>query len=355
MRRIFLDYNSTTPVHPEVLEAMLPFLKDKCGNPSSVHSFGRDAKVALEESREMVANFLNAEPAEICFTSCGSESDNLAVKGIAWANQDKGKYIITSTIEHPAVLESCRWLEGNGFEVTYLPVDKHGLVNPDDLRKAIRKDTILVSIMQANNEVGTTEPIEELCSIAKEREVYFHTDAVQSAGKVPLEVKKLGVDLLSLSGHKLYAPKGVGVLYVKSGTKIDVWLHGGSQERGRRSGTENIPYIVGFAKACEIAHRDLPSLSEKLKNLSQAFWRKLQESIPDVKLNGHTTQRIPNTLNISFPGCEAQSLIIALDLQGVAVAAGAACHSGAVSASAVLSSLGLSKTSTPRGWWRANA
>jgi cysteine desulfurase len=342
MRRIFLDHNSTTPVHPEVLEMMLPYLKDKSGNPSSIHSFGREAKVALEESREKVAEFLNVDPAEICFTSCGSESDNLAVKGIAWANQDKGKHIITSTIEHPAILESCHWLERNGFGVTYLTVDRFGLVNPGDLRKAIRRDTILVSIMYANNEIGTIEPVEELCRIAKESGVYFHTDAVQSAGKVSLDVKKLKVDLLSLSGHKLYAPKGVGVIYVKRGTNIDIWLHGGSQERGKRSGTENIPYIVGFAKACEIAQRDLPSLSEKLKNLSEAFWNKLQESIPDIQLNGHPTQRIPNTLNISFPGCEAQSLIIALDLQGVAVAAGAACHSGAVSPSAVLSALGLS-------------
>jgi cysteine desulfurase len=340
-KRIFLDHNSTTPVHPEVVEAMLPYFSEKYGNPSSVHSFGRETKVAPEEAREKLAKFLNASPSEICFTGCGSESDNLAVKGIAWANQDKGKHIITSKIEHPAVIESCQWLEKQGFEVTYLPVDKYGLINPDDLRKAIRKDTILVSIMQANNEIGTIQPIRELSKIAHESGVYFHTDAVQSAGKILVDVKELDVDLLSLSGHKLYAPKGVGVLYIKQGTKIDIWLHGGSQERGRRSGTENVAYIVGFGKACEIAQRDLAMLSEKMTNFSTVFWEKIKAAIPDVLLNGHPMERIPNTLNLAFPGCDAQSLIMALDLQGVAVASGAACHSGAVNPSSVLAALGL--------------
>lgn len=342
MKRIFLDHNSTTPVHPEVVEAMLPYFTGKYGNPSSVHSFGRETKVALEEAREKVAKFLNANPAEICFSGCGSESDNLAIKGIAWANQDKGKHIIASKIEHPAVIESCQWLEKQGFEVTYLPVDKYGLINPDDLRKAIRKGSILVSIMHANNEIGTIQPIRELARIVHEAGIYFHTDAVQSAGKIPVDVKQLDVDLLSLSGHKLYAPKGVGVLYIKQGTKIDIWLHGGSQERGRRSGTENIPYIVGLGKACEIAQRDLETLSKKLNELSQTFWKKLKSSIPGIQLNGHPTLRIPNTLNISFLGCDAQSLIMALDLQGVAVASGAACHSGAVNPSSVLTALGVS-------------
>ncbi len=341
MRRFFLDHNSTTPVLQEVVEAMLPYLTEKYGNPSSVHSFGRETKIALEESREQVAKFLNAKPAEICFTGCGSESDNLALKGIAWANQYKGKHIITSKIEHPAVIESCQWLEKKGFEVTYLPVDEFGLVNTDDLRKAIRNNTILVSFMHANNEIGTIQPIEELAKIAHEAGVYFHTDAVQSAGKINLDVNELGVDLLSLSGHKLYAPKGVGALYIRQGTKIDIWLHGGNQERGRRSGTENIPYIVGLGKACEIAQRDLETLSKKLNDLSQAFWEKLKSSIPEIQLNGHPAQRIQNTLNISFLGCEAQPLIMALDLQGVAVAAGAACHSGAVSPSSVLTALGV--------------
>lgn len=341
MKKIFLDHNSTTPVHPEVVEAMLPFFTEKYGNPSSVHSFGREAKVALEEAREQVAQFLNADPAEICFTSCGSESDNLAIKGIAWANQKQGKHMVASRIEHPAVLESCQWLEKNGFEVAYLPVDKYGLVNPDDLKKSIRKNTILVSIMQANNEIGTIQPIRELSKIAHESGVYFHTDAVQSAGKIPLDVKRLDVDLLSLSGHKLYAPKGVGMLYVKPGTKIDIWLHGGSQERGRRSGTENIPYIVGFAKACELANRDVDRLREKLATLSQTFLEQITAKIPEVRLNGHPTERIPNTVNLSFLGCDAQAIIMALDLQGVAVASGAACHSGKVNPSAVLLALGL--------------
>jgi len=341
MKRIFLDHNSTTPVHPEVVEAMLPYFSEKYGNPSSVHSFGRETKVALEEAREKVAKFLNGSPSEICFTGCGSESDNLAIKGIAWANQDKGKHIITSRIEHPAVIESCQWLEKQGFEVAYLPVDKYGLVNPDDLKRAIRKDTILVSIMHANNEIGTIQPIRELSKIAHESGVYFHTDAVQSAGKIPVDVKQLDVDLLSLSGHKLYAPKAVGVLYIKQGTKIDTWLHGGSQERGRRSGTENVPYVVGFGKACEIAQRDLAMLSEKMTNFSTVFWEKIKTAIPDVLLNGHPTERIPNTLNLAFPGCDAQSLIMALDLQGVAVASGAACHSGAVNPSSVLTALGV--------------
>ena len=342
MKRIFLDHNSTTPIHPEVVEAMLPYFSDKYGNPSSVHSFGQEAKVALEEAREKVAKFLNASPSEIYFTSCGSESDNLAIKGIIWANQEKGKHIVTSKIEHPAVLESCQWLEKHRFEVTYLGVDQYGLVDIDDLKKALRKDTILVSIMQANNEIGTVEPIAKLCRIAQEQGVYFHTDAVQSAGKLFLDVKELRVDLLSLSGHKLYAPKGVGMLYIKQGTKLETWLQGGSQERGRRSGTENIPYIVGFAKACELAMQDLNSLREKLLNLSLAFLERIRSAIPDVRLNGHPTGRIPNTLNLSFAGCEAQSIIMALDLKGVAVASGAACHSGAVNPSSVLKALGVS-------------
>ena len=341
-RRIYLDHNATTPVHPEVLEAMLPYYKDKFGNPSSIHSFGRETKVALEEARENVAKFLNASPHEIYFTSGGTESDNLAVKGTAFANRKKGKHIITSKIEHHAVLESCKFLENEGFEVTYLPVDKYGFVDPDDLKKALRKDTILVSIMHVNNEVGTIEPLEELCKIAKEKGTCFHTDAVQSVGKIPVDVQELNVDMLSMSAHKIYGPKGVGAIYIRKGTRITPWSHGGHHERSRRAGTENLPGIVGLAKAVEIAHRDMEEQSQHLRNLTETFYKKLTQTIPDVILNGHLEKRIPNTLNISFKAVEGESIILSLDLKGVAVASGSACTSGTLEPSHVLSAMGIS-------------
>jgi cysteine desulfurase len=341
-RRIYLDHNATTPVHPEVLEAMLPYYKDKFGNASSIHSFGRETKVALEESREKVAKFINASPSEIYFTSGGTESDNLAVKGTTFANRKKGKHIVTSKIEHHAVLESCKFLEKEGFQVTYLPVDKYGLVDPDDLKKTLRENTILVSIMHANNEVGTIQPIEELCKIAKKRGAYFHTDAVQSVGKMPVDVQKLDVDMLSMSGHKIYGPKGVGAIYIKKGTRVTSWSHGGSHERSRRAGTENVPGIVGLAKAVEIAYRDMEEQSQHLKNLTETFYQKLTQTISNVILNGHMEKRIPNTLNLSFKAVEGESIILSLDLKGVAVASGSACTSGTLEPSHVLSAMGIS-------------
>jgi cysteine desulfurase len=341
-RRIYLDHNATTPVHPEVLEAMLPYYKDKFGNPSSIHSFGREVKVALEESREKVAKLINADPGEIYFTSGGTESDNLAVKGTAFENRKKGKHIITSKIEHHAILESCKFLEKEGFEVTYLPVDKYGFVDSDDLKKALREDTILVSIMHANNEVGTIQPLEELCKITKEKGAYFHTDAVQSVGKIPLDVQRLNVDMLSMSGHKIYGPKGMGAIYIRKGTRVTSWAHGGHHERSRRAGTENIPGIVGFAKAMEIAQRDMQEQSKYLKNLTETFYQKLTQTISDVILNGHLEKRIPNTLNLSFKAVEGESIILSLDLKGVAVASGSACTSGTLEPSHVLSAMGIS-------------
>ena len=340
-RKIYLDHNATTPVYPEVLEAMLPFYKEGFGNASSIHSFGREAKVALEESREKISKLLNADPLEIYFTSGGTESDNLAVKGIAWANRKKGNHIITSKIEHHAILESCKYLEREGFEVTYLPVDKYGLVAPDELKKNIKKETILVSIMHANNEVGTIEPIPELSKIARENGVYFHTDAVQSTGKIKIDVNSLGVDLLSLSAHKFYGPKGVGAIYIKRGVRLTPLAHGGHHEKARRAGTENVPGIVGLTKALEIANRDMEKQDKRLKNLSERFFEKIKEQISDVYLNGHPELRIPNTLNLSFKGVEGESIILSLDLKGIAVASGSACTSGTLEPSHVLSAMGV--------------
>ena len=340
-RRIYLDHNATTPVHPEVLEAMLPYYEDKFGNASSIHGFGREVKAALEDSREKVAKLINASLNEIYFTSGGTESDNLAIKGTGFANRKKGKHIITSKIEHHAILESCKFLEKEGFEVTYLPVDKYGFIDPDDLKKAMRKDTILVSLMYANNEVGTIEPLEELCKITKEKGIYFHTDAVQAMGKISVDVQKLNVDLLSISAHKIYGPKGVGAIYIRKGTRITPWSHGGSHERARRAGTENVPSIVGLAKAVEIAYRDMEEQSKHLRNLSEAFYKKLAQAIPDVFLNGDLEKRIPNTLNLSFKAVEGESIILSLDLKGVAVSTGSACASGSLEPSHVLSAMGI--------------
>lgn len=341
MKRIYLDHNATTPVHPEVLEAMLPYFKDKFGNPSSIHGFGQEAKAALEQSREKVAQLLGASSNEIFFTCGGTESDNLAVKGTAFANRKKGFHIITSKIEHHAILESCKFLEKEGFEVTYLPVDSHGCVDPEDLRKAIRDDTTLVSVMYANNEMGTIQPIEELSEIAHQKGVYFHTDAVQAVGKIPIDPKKLNVDMLSMSGHKIYGPKGAGAIYIRKGVRITPWSHGGHHERSRRAGTENVPGIVGFAKALELVVKELDAQNKHLKNLTEAFYKKLTNTIPDVILNGDLNRRIPNTLNLSFKGVEGESIILSLDLKGVAVASGSACTSGTLEPSHVLSAMGI--------------
>lgn len=341
MKKIYLDYNATTPLHPEVLEAMLPYFKEKFGNASSIHGFGREAKVALEDAREKVVEIIGVSSSEIFFTSGGTEADNLAVKGTAFASIKKGKHIVTSKIEHHAILESCKFLEKEGFEVTYLPVDSQGLVDPEDLRKAIRDDTTLVSIMYANNEVGIIQPIEELCKIAKEKGVYFHTDAVQAAGKVPIDVQKLNVDMLSMSGHKIYGPKGVGALFIRKGVRIMPLSHGGHHERSRRAGTENVAGIVGFAKALELVDKEREDQNKHLKNLTRAFYKKLVESIPDVILNGDLNRRILNTLNLSFKGVEGESVILSLDMKGVAVASGSACTSGTLEPSHVLAAMGV--------------
>jgi len=339
MKRVYLDHSATTPVHPEVLEAMLPYYKDKFGNASSIHQFGRDAKDALEQSREAVAKVINAASSEVYFTSGGTESDNLALKGTALANKNKGKHIMTSQIEHHAVLESCKFLKKEGYDVTYLPVDKYGLVDPGVLRENIRKDTILISIIHANNETGTIQPIEELGKIARENGIYFHSDTVQAFGKIPLDVQKMGIDMLSVSAHKLYGPKGVGAIYIRKGTRISSLVHGGHHERARRAGTENVPGIVGLAKAAEIASKDMETQHQHLKNLTESFLKKLSEKIPDVFLNGHPEKKFAGTLNISFKGVEGESIILSLDMKGVAVASGSACTSGALEPSHVLSAM----------------
>jgi cysteine desulfurase len=339
MKRVYLDHSATTPMRSEVLEAMLPYLSEKFGNASSIHGFGREVKFALEESREKVARILKAAPTEIYFTSGGTESDNLAVKGIAFAYRKKGKHLITSQIEHHAVLASCKFLEKEGFEITYLPVSPEGLVDPQDLRKAIRDDTVLVSIMHVNNEVGTIQPIEELSRITREKQVYFHTDAVQSAGKISLNVQKSNMDLISFSGHKIYGPKGVGALYIRKGTRITPWVHGGHHEHAKRAGTENVPGIVGFAKALELMNGEMEKHNQHSKELADRFYKKVLESIPDVVMHGDPEKRVPNILSLSFKGIEGESVILSLDLKGVAIASGSACTSGTLEPSHVLSAM----------------
>jgi len=341
MRKVYLDHNATTPVHPQVLEAMLPYYKGKFGNPSSIHESGRVAKTALEEAREEVAKLFNCSPYEIYFTSGGTEADNLAIKGVAFANKNKGKHIITSSVEHHAVLESCKYLKREGYEITPLPVDRFGLVNPEDLKKNIREGTILITIMHVNNETGTIEPLQELARIAEEKDVYFHTDAVQSAGKIPIDVEKLPIDLASISGHKIYGPKGVGAIYIRKGTRISPLSHGGHHERSRRAGTENIPGIVGLGEAVKIALKDMDKHNKHLKNLTETFFKKLRETVKDVQLNGHPEKRIASTLNISFKGIEGESIILSLDMKGVSVASGSACTSGSLEPSHVLSAMDI--------------
>lgn len=342
MRRVYLDNNATTAVAPEVLEAMLPFYRDNFGNPSSIHRFGREVRVAIDEAREPVAALLGAAAEEIVFTSSGTEADNLAIKGTAYVLRDKGQHIITCKIEHPAVLNTCKQLEKEGFKVTYLPVDEYGMIRLEELTGAITDETILITIMHGNNEIGTIQPIEEIGRIAKERGIRFHTDAVQSLGKVPTKAQELGVDLLSLSAHKLHGPKGIGALYIKKGLKLQPILHGGHQERGQRSGTENAAGIVALGKACQIAAQ---SMAEEIKNLTELrdrLFEGLQGRIPKIKLNGHPTKRLPTTLNCSFYGIEGESLLMNLDLAGVAVSTGSACSSGSIEPSHVLLALGLS-------------
>ncbi|NTV27842.1 MAG: cysteine desulfurase NifS [Methanothrix sp.] len=341
MKRIYMDHSATTPVDPLVLEAMLPYFSEKYGNASSLHSFGLEAKEALESAREKVAGLLGASPEEIIFTSGGTESDNLALKGIARRNQEKGKHIITTSVEHPAILETCRKLEKEGFEVTYLPVNNAGLVDLAALESAIRKDTILISVMHANNEVGTIQPLEEIGKIAKKRDIYLHTDAVQSLGKIPTDVNDMGVDLLSLSAHKLYGPKGVGALYIRKGTRLESIIQGGGHERSLRSGTENVAGIVGMARAAELANQTMAKEAERLTRLRDRLAKLVLEAVPDAWINGTMKRRLPGNLNFGFRYVEGESLLLFLDSMGIAVSTGSACSSHKLEPSHVLRSLGL--------------
>ncbi|MBC7128787.1 MAG: cysteine desulfurase NifS [Thermoplasmatales archaeon] len=338
MKKIYLDHAATTPVDREVLEEMLPFFNEKFGNASSLHSWGREAKKAIEEARERVAKLINADASRIIFTGSGTESDNLAIKGIAFS---KGKgHIITSKIEHPAVLETCKYLEKKGFEVTYLPVDNYGLVNIDDLENEIREDTILISIMHANNEIGTIENIEEIGKIAKKNDIVFHTDAVQSVGKIEVDAKKINVDMLSLSSHKIYGPKGVGGLYIREGLKIEPILHGGGHEGGLRSSTENVAGIVGFGKACELAGKRWRSDAEKMRKLRNKIIKNTLE-IEEAYLTGHPEKRLPNSASFYFKGIEGESLVLLLDSKGIAASTGSACSSKKLQPSHVLLAIGI--------------
>lgn len=337
---IYMDNSATTPVRKEVVEEMLPYMTESFGNPSSIYEIGKISKHAIDRARKKVADALGAEENEIYFTSGGTESDNWAIKGIAFANQNKGKHIITSSIEHHAVLHTCAWLEGQGFEVTYLPVDKYGMVSPEELKKAIREDTILISIMLANNEIGTIQPVEEIGKIAKEHRIYFHTDAVQAIGHVPIDVKKLNINLLSLSGHKFEGPKGCGALYIRKGTKIQSLLHGGAQERKHRAGTENVPAIVGLGKAIELATAEIEESNKTLLELRERLTRELLK-IPKTHLNGHPTQKLANNVNVTFEYIEGESLLLLLNAKGIFASTGSACNSTSLEPSHVLMACGV--------------
>ena len=342
MRRIYLDHAATTPTRPEVMKAMLPNFTDAFGNPSSIYSYGQEAKGAVEEARINVAELIGARSEEIVFTSGGTEADNFALKGVAYANEHKGNHIITTSIEHHAVMEVCKFLERRGFKITYLPVDEYGLVDPDDVEKAITDKTILISVMHANNEVGAIEPVEKIGEIAREAEVYFHTDAVQTVGHIPVNVDKLKVDLLSISAHKLYGPKGVGALYVRKGTKLVSLMHGGEQEKRRRAGTENVPAIVGLGKAVELAGQEMDKEIERLAGLRDKLIKGLMERIDHIRLNGHPKKRLPNNVNVSVDFVEGESMLLNLDLEGVCASTGSACSSASLEPSHVLLALGLS-------------
>lgn len=338
LEMIYLDYNSTTPIDKKVAEAMLPFLYDHFGNPSSDHRLGHTTKKAVETARQQVADFLGCSPTEIIFTSSGSESNNMAIKGIAHSYRHKGNHIITSCIEHPSVLNPCKYLESNGFRITYLPIDYSGMVDPEELRKHITNQTILVTIMHSNNETGTLQPILEIAGICRERNIIFHTDASQSAGKVPLNVHELGIDLLTIAGHKLYAPKGVGALYAKNGVHLEPLIHGAGHERGSRAGTENIMFNVGLGKACIVASE--LAKNDQIKQLTYYFYMQMKAHFGDrISLNGHLEKRLPNTLNISFINYNGHEILAALD--NVAASTGSACHSGMAAISPVLKAMDI--------------
>ena len=338
-RQVYLDHNASTPVHPEVVEAMLPYFSERFGNPSSVHGFGREAREGLETAREQVAHFLRVGKEEIVFTSGGTESDNMAVKGVAMA-RGRG-HIITSRIEHHAVLRAVETLETQGFAATYLDVDGYGMVDPDALRRAIRPDTILISLMHANSEIGTIQPARQLGAIAREHGIPFHMDTVQTFGKVPIDLDAFNIDMLSFSGHKIYGPKGVAGLYIRKGTKMVSLQHGGEHERRRRAGTENVAGIVGFGRAIEIRGRDMVEEGQRLTGLRERLWEGLKARVPEVRLNGHPTERVPGTCNVCFRHVESESIVLGLDLKGIGVSAGSACTSGNVEPSYVLVAMGV--------------
>ena len=342
MRKIYLDYAATTPTDPEVVNAMLPYFSATFGNPSSAHEFGRDAGTAVEAARENVAALLGAKAAEIVFTSGGTESNNFAIKGVAYANRNKGNHIITSSIEHHAVTEPCHFLEKQGFEVTFLPVDRYGLVDPDTVGKAITERTILISIMHANNEIGTIQPIAEIGKLARQKGICLHTDAVQTFAHIPFTAESLNVDLLSLSAHKLYGPKGVGAIYIRKGTRITPFMQGGDQEGKRRASTHNVPGIVGLSKAVEIARKKLHEEMATQIRLRDRLINGVLERIDHSRLNGHPTARLPNNVNVSIEFVEGESMLLSLDMEGIACSTGSACSSGSLDPSHVLLALGLS-------------
>ncbi|MEX2145637.1 MAG: IscS subfamily cysteine desulfurase [Candidatus Rokuibacteriota bacterium] len=338
-RRVYLDHNASTPVHPDVVAAMLPYFSETFGNPSSVHAFGREAREGLDTARERIAGFLKVRPDEIVFTSGGTESDNFGIKGLA-AARGRG-HIITSRIEHHAVLRTCETLESQGFAVTYVSVDATGMVDPDEVRRSLRPDTFAISIMHANSEVGTLQPVREIGAIAREHEIAFHVDAVQTFGKVDIDVDAFGIDVLAFSGHKIYGPKGVAGAYVRKGTKMASVQHGGDHERRRRAGTENVSGIVGLGRAVEIRQRDMHAEAARVSALRDRLWAGIQARVPDVRLNGHPTARLPGTANISYRGVESESIVLGLDLKGIGVSAGSACTSGSVEPSYVLVAMGV--------------
>ncbi|MDP2918708.1 MAG: cysteine desulfurase NifS [Dehalococcoidia bacterium] len=341
MKRVYLDYAATTPTHPGVIAAMLHSFQDVWGNPSSVHACGQEARTAVEEAREKLAHLVGAQPDEIYFTSGGTEADNWALKGAVAARHEPGSHIITTPIEHHAVLETCEFLKEQGCSITFVPVDRYGMVDPDDVRKAITPKTVIISIMHANNEVGTIQPIAEIGKIARTAGVYFHTDAVQTVGHIPVDVNQMNLDILSISAHKLYGPKGIGALYIRRGTKIPPFVHGGGQERHSRAGTENVPGIVGLGKAAELAQEEMDGEARRLTMLRDRLIKSILDKIEHTCLNGHPTRRLPNNVNVSFRYVEGEAICLNLDLAGVCVATGSACSSTSMEASHVLTAMGL--------------
>ena len=341
MKRVYLDHNATTPVYKEVVQTMLPFLEENWGNPSSVHWASREPRKAVDEAREKVAVLINAQPNEIVFTGSGSEGNNFAIKGLVQSLNQRGNHLVTTSVEHPSVLNTCKYLANTGFTVDYLKVNAKGMIDLDTLKDSITDKTALISVMYANNETGNIYPIEKIGELTREKGVLFHCDAVQAAGKIPIDVEKMKVDLLTLSGHKLYAPKGIGALYIRKGVKLLPLIHGGHQERNRRAGTENVAGIAGFGKACEMALQSMEENAERLTKLRDMLHKGILDSIDQVTLNGHPTERLPTTLNLSFDHVDGESLLLSLDMKGIAASSGSACTSGSVEPSHVLLAMGV--------------